>query len=94
MYLKSGEHHFESITGYLLAYSGHMSCGKVVVLYDHTPSRDKASRMLLQAVARSEMDCHSSSDESAVSERTERQKKPFNNSNICANTLQPSEHTS
>lgn len=38
----------------------------------HTPSRDKASRMLRQAVARSAMDCHSSSVESVVSERTER----------------------
>lgn len=36
-----------------------------------SPSRDKASRMLRQAVAKSEMDCHSSSVESAVSDRTE-----------------------
>lgn len=37
-----------------------------------SPSLDKASRMLRQAVARSAMDCHSSSVESAVSERTVR----------------------
>lgn len=35
-----------------------------------SPSRDKASRMLRQAVARSAMDCHSSSVESVVSDRT------------------------
>lgn len=35
-----------------------------------SPSLDKASRMLRQAVARSAMDCHSSSVESVVSERT------------------------
>lgn len=39
-----------------------------------SPSRDKASRMLRQAVARSAMDCHSSSVESVVSERTERKR--------------------
>lgn len=42
-------------------------------LYNPLPSRDKASRIFLHAVARSEIDCHSSSDESAVSERTETQ---------------------
>lgn len=36
-----------------------------------SPSRDRASRMLRQARARSAMDCHSSSVESVVSERTE-----------------------
>lgn len=40
-----------------------------------SPSLDKASRMLRQAVARSEMDCHSSSVESVVSERTTREKR-------------------
>lgn len=40
-----------------------------------SPSRDSASRMLRQAVARSAMDCHSSSVESVVSERTERDER-------------------
>lgn len=43
-----------------------------------SPSRDKASRMPRQAVARSAMDCHSSSVESVVSERTERKRSRFN----------------
>lgn len=38
------------------------------------PSLERASRMLRQAVARSAMDCHSSSVESVVSERTERKR--------------------
>lgn len=40
-----------------------------------SPSRDKASKMLRQAVARSAMDCHSSSVESVVSDRTEKQRQ-------------------
>lgn len=43
-----------------------------------SPSRDKASRMLRQAVARSAMDCHSSSVESVVSERTEEEERSHN----------------
>lgn len=48
-----------------------------VYINTSSPSRDKASRMLRQAVARSEIDCHSSSVESVVSERTVTQRKKF-----------------
>lgn len=47
-------------------------CNRCGNIDKSSPSRDKASRMLRQAVARSAMDCHSSSVESVVSDRTER----------------------
>lgn len=45
-------------------------CSGAHIIHCSSPSRDKASRMLRQAVAKSAMDCHSSSVESAVSDRT------------------------
>lgn len=45
-------------------------------LYISWPSRDRASNIFLHAVAMSEIDCHSSSDESVVSERTKAQLNP------------------
>lgn len=54
---------------------GHVTsqCNRCGNINNSSPSRDKASRMLRQAVARSAMDCHSSSVESVVSDRTERE---------------------
>lgn len=56
----------------VLVQGTNFSVAKLWVCTCCSPSLDKASRMLRQAVARSAMDCHSSSVESVVSERTVR----------------------